>query len=63
MRGKVTGLSELIADTPIAGVAHRRRRQRVRAARPRLTAKVKLASIAALDVDYVVLDSGRRIRR
>ena len=59
MRGKVTGLSELIADTPIAGVGLiAGDGSAFGAARPRLTAKVTLAAIAALDVDYVVLDLG-----
>jgi flagellar biosynthesis protein FlhG len=59
MRGKATGLSELIADTPIAGVGLiAGDGSAFGAARPRMTAKVTLAAIAALDVDYVVIDLG-----
>ncbi len=58
-RGKATGLGELIADTPIAGVGLiAGEGSAFGAARPRMTAKVTLAAIAALDVDYVVLDLG-----
>jgi len=59
LRGKATGLSELIADTPIAGVGLiAGEGGAFGAARPRMTAKVTLAAIAALDVDYVVIDLG-----
>ena len=59
LRGKVTGLGELIADTPVAGVGLiAGEGSAFGAARPRMTAKVTLAAIAALDVDYVVLDLG-----
>ena len=55
----MTGLCELIADTPIAGVGLiAGDGSAFGAARPRMTAKVTLAAIAALDVDYVVLDLG-----
>jgi flagellar biosynthesis protein FlhG len=59
LRGKATGLSELISDTPVAGVGLiAGDGSAFGAARPRMTAKVTLAAIAALDVDYVVLDLG-----
>jgi flagellar biosynthesis protein FlhG len=58
-RGKATGLGELISDTPIAGVGLvAGEGGAFGAARPRLTAKVMLAAIAALDVDTIVLDLG-----
>ena len=58
-RGKATGLGELISDTPVAGVGLiAGDGSAFGAARPRMTAKVTLAAIAALDVDYVVLDLG-----
>ena len=59
LRGRATGLSELISDTPIAGVGLiAGEGGAFGAARPRMTAKVTLAAIAALDVDYVVIDLG-----
>jgi flagellar biosynthesis protein FlhG len=59
LRGKATRLSELITDTPVAGVGLiAGEGGAFGAARPRMTAKVTLAAIAALDVDYVVLDLG-----
>jgi flagellar biosynthesis protein FlhG len=59
LRGKATRLSELIADTPVAGVGLvAGDGSAFGAPRPRMTAKVTLAAIAALDVDYVVLDLG-----
>ncbi len=59
LRGKATGLGELIADTPVAGVGLiAGDGSAFGAARPRMTAKVTLAAIAGLDVDYVVLDLG-----
>ena len=59
LRGKATSLSELIADTPIAGVGLiAGEGGAFGAARPRLTTKVALAAIALLDVDYVVIDLG-----
>ena len=59
LRGKASGLGELIADTPVAGVGLiAGDGSAFGAARPRMTAKVTLAAIAALDVDYVVLDLG-----
>ncbi|HEY5449040.1 MAG TPA: helix-turn-helix domain-containing protein [Polyangia bacterium] len=59
LRGKATGLGELISDTPVAGVGLiAGDGSAFGAARPRMTAKVTLAAIAALDVDYVVLDLG-----
>ena len=59
LRGKASGLGELITDTPVAGVGLiAGDGSAFGAARPRMTAKVTLAAIAALDVDYVVLDLG-----
>ena len=59
LRGKATRLSELIADTQVAGVGViASDGSAFGAARPRITAKVTLAAIAALDVDTVVLDLG-----
>ncbi len=59
LRGKASGLGELIADTQVAGVGLiAGDGSAFGAARPRMTAKVTLAAIAALDVDYVVLDLG-----
>lgn len=59
LRGKATSLGELIADTPVAGVGLiAGEGGAFGAARPRLTAKVTLAAIATLDVDYVVIDLG-----
>ena len=59
LRGKATRLSELIADTPIAGVGLiAGDGSAFGAARPRMTSKVTLAAISALDVDTVVLDLG-----
>jgi flagellar biosynthesis protein FlhG len=59
LRGKATKLTELIVDTPVAGVGLiAGDGSAFGAARPRMTAKVTLAAIAALDVDYVVLDLG-----
>jgi flagellar biosynthesis protein FlhG len=59
LRGKANRLSELITDTPVAGVGLiAGDGSAFGAARPRITAKVTLAAIASLDVDYVVLDLG-----
>jgi flagellar biosynthesis protein FlhG len=59
LRGKVTRLNELVVDTPIASVGLiAGDGSAFGAPRPRMTAKVTLAAIAALDVDYVVLDLG-----
>jgi flagellar biosynthesis protein FlhG len=59
IRGKATRLTELISDTPIAGVGLiAGDGSAFGAARPRITSKVTLAAIGALDVDYVVIDLG-----
>jgi flagellar biosynthesis protein FlhG len=59
LRGKANRLSELITDTPVGGVGLiAGDGGAFGAARPRMTAKVTLAAIAALEVDYVVLDLG-----
>ncbi len=59
LRGKATGLGELIVDTPIAGVGLvGGDGSAFGTARPRASAKMTLAAIAALAVDYVVIDLG-----
>ena len=59
LRGKTAGLGELIADTPIAGVGLiAGEGGAFGAVRPRITSKATLTAIAALDVDYVVIDLG-----
>jgi flagellar biosynthesis protein FlhG len=59
LRGKTTGLNELIVDTPIAGVGLiGGEGSTFGASRPKQTAKGTLAAIAALDVDYVIVDLG-----
>jgi flagellar biosynthesis protein FlhG len=59
LRGKATSLTELMVDTPIAGVGLvGGDGGAFGAARPKTTAKATLAAIAALDVDYVILDLG-----
>jgi flagellar biosynthesis protein FlhG len=59
LRGKATRLSELIADTQVAGVGViAGDGSAFGAARPRMSAKVTLAAIASLEVDTVVLDLG-----
>jgi flagellar biosynthesis protein FlhG len=59
LRGKATSLNELIVDTPIAGVGLiGGEGSTFGASRPKQTAKGTLAAIAALDVDYVIVDLG-----
>ena len=59
LRGKAAGLNELIVDTPIAGVGLiGGEGSTFGASRPKQTAKGTLAAIAALDVDYVIVDLG-----
>jgi flagellar biosynthesis protein FlhG len=59
IRGKATRLAELVSDTPIAGVGLiAGDGSAFGAARPRVTSKVTLAAIGALDVDYIVIDLG-----
>ena len=59
LRGKAPSLNELIVDTPIAGVGLiGGEGSTFGASRPKQTAKGTLAAIAALDVDYVIVDLG-----
>jgi flagellar biosynthesis protein FlhG len=59
LRGKALSLNELIVDTPIAGVGLiGGEGSTFGASRPKQTAKGTLAAIAALDVDYVIVDLG-----
>jgi flagellar biosynthesis protein FlhG len=59
LRGKATGLTELIVDTPIAGVGLiGGEGSTFGSSRPKQTAKGTLAAIAALEVDYVIVDLG-----
>jgi flagellar biosynthesis protein FlhG len=59
LRGKAPTLNELIVDTPIAGVGLiGGEGSTFGASRPKQTAKGTLAAIAALDVDYVIVDLG-----
>src|SRR5579871_4278344 len=59
LRGKASGLNELIVDTPIAGVGLvGGEGSTFGVSRPKQTAKGILTAIGALDVDYVVLDLG-----
>ncbi len=59
LRGKAPSLTELIVDTPIAGVGLiGGEGSTFGASRPKQTAKGTLAAIAALDVDYVIVDLG-----
>jgi flagellar biosynthesis protein FlhG len=59
LRGKASGLNELIVDTPIAGVGLvGGEGSTFGASRPKQTAKGILTAIGALEVDYVVLDLG-----
>jgi flagellar biosynthesis protein FlhG len=59
LRGKAAGLTELIVDTPIAGVGLiGGEGSTFGASRPKQTAKGTLSAIAALDVDYVIVDLG-----
>lgn len=59
LRGKAGSLNELIVDTPIAGVGLvGGEGSAFGTTRPKQTAKATLAAIAALDVDYVIVDLG-----
>src|SRR6185312_16193326 len=59
LRGKASNLNELIVDTPIAGVGLvGGEGSAFGTTRPKQTAKATLAAIAALDVDYVIVDLG-----
>jgi len=59
LRGKTGNLNELIVDTPIAGVGLvGGEGSAFGTTRPKQTAKATLAAIAALDVDYVIVDLG-----
>jgi flagellar biosynthesis protein FlhG len=59
LRARVEGLTELIVDTPVAGVGLiGGEGSAFGGSRPKLAAKNILAALAALEVDYVVLDLG-----
>ncbi|HEX4403370.1 MAG TPA: helix-turn-helix domain-containing protein [Polyangia bacterium] len=59
LRAKVEGLTELIVDTPVAGVGLiGGEGSAFGSTRPKQTAKSILAAIHDLEVDYVVLDLG-----
>jgi flagellar biosynthesis protein FlhG len=59
LRGRVDGLSQLIVDTPVAGISLvGGEGSTFGGARPKQTAKAVLAAIAELEADYVVLDLG-----
>jgi flagellar biosynthesis protein FlhG len=59
LRGRAEGLSEIIVDTPVAGVGLAGGEgSTFGAGRPRQTAKGVLAALAKLEVDYVVVDLG-----
>ncbi|HEV3031819.1 MAG TPA: helix-turn-helix domain-containing protein [Polyangia bacterium] len=59
LRARVEGLTELMVDTPVAGVSLiGGEGSAFGATRPKQTAKGILAAIADLEVDYVVLDLG-----
>jgi flagellar biosynthesis protein FlhG len=59
LRARVDGLTELIVDTPVAGVGLvGGEGAAFGGPRPKQTAKGILAAIEALEVDYVVLDLG-----
>jgi flagellar biosynthesis protein FlhG len=59
LRAKVEGLTELIVDTPVAGVGLiGGEGSAFGSTRPKQTAKGILAAIGDLEVDYVVLDLG-----
>jgi flagellar biosynthesis protein FlhG len=59
LRARVAGLSELIVDTPVAGVGIiGGEGSAFGSLRPKQSAKNILQAIAALEVDYVVLDLG-----
>jgi flagellar biosynthesis protein FlhG len=59
LRGRVEGLTELIVDTPVAGVGLvGGEGSAFGTTRPKQTAKGILAALAQLEVDYVVVDLG-----
>jgi flagellar biosynthesis protein FlhG len=59
LRGKAAGLTELIVDTPIAGLGLiGGEGSTFGASRPKQTAKGTLGAIRTLDVDYVIVDLG-----
>ena len=59
LRGKAVGLTELIVDTPIAGLGLiGGEGSTFGASRPKQTAKGTLNAIRTLDVDYVIVDLG-----
>jgi flagellar biosynthesis protein FlhG len=59
LRARVEGLTELIVDTPVAGVGLiGGEGSAFGTTRPKQTAKGILAALAALEVDYIVLDLG-----
>jgi flagellar biosynthesis protein FlhG len=59
LRGKATGLGELIVDTPVAGVGLvGGDGSAFGTPRPKASAKATLAAITELAVDYVVIDLG-----
>ena len=59
LRGKATGLAELVVDSPIAGIGLiSGDGSAFGAPRPKVSTKAVLAAMTALDVDYVVVDLG-----
>jgi flagellar biosynthesis protein FlhG len=59
LRGKAEGLTELIVDTPVAGVGLvGGEGSAFGSTRPKQTAKGILAALGALEVDFIVLDLG-----
>jgi flagellar biosynthesis protein FlhG len=59
LRARVDGLNELIVDTPVAGVGLiGGEGSAFGSSRPKHTAKGILAALAALEVDWIVLDLG-----
>jgi flagellar biosynthesis protein FlhG len=59
LRGRATGLGELLFDTPVAGIALvGGEGSTFGGGRSKQTAKAVLAAIAELEADYVVLDLG-----
>jgi flagellar biosynthesis protein FlhG len=59
VRGKTAGLSEIVADTPIAGLGLvGGEGSAFGSGRPKQSSKATLGAIAALQADYVVIDLG-----
>jgi flagellar biosynthesis protein FlhG len=59
LRGKTTGLGEIVFDTPISGLGLvGGEGSAFGSARPKQTSKATLTAIAALQADYVVIDLG-----